>query len=77
MVMDQKSWVEAALNCKPGEEYLNSGENMTLDGLVVVEEMEVVRVAPEASYEKGMISLVDFDMQDDGEQVLGQEMMVL
>lgn len=60
--MDQKLWVEAVFNCKLGEEYLNFGENMILDGLVVVEEMEVVRVVSEVLYEKGMILLVDFDM---------------
>lgn len=30
--MDQKSWVEVALRYKPSKEYLNPGQNMTLDG---------------------------------------------
>ena len=37
--MDQKSWVEVTLDYEPTEEDLNPGENVTLDGLLVVEEM--------------------------------------
>ena len=37
--MDQKSWVEVTLDYEPTEEDLNPGENVTLHGLLVVEEM--------------------------------------
>lgn len=69
--MDQKSWVEVTLDYEPTEEDLNPGENVTLHGLLVVEEMWVVHVALDPPY-KGAIPLVDFDSQDAGEQVLGR-----
>ncbi|MXQ88543.1 hypothetical protein E5288_WYG003781 [Bos mutus] len=64
--MDQKSWVEVTLDYEPTEEDLNPGENVTLDGLLVVEEMWVVHVALDPPY-KGAIPLVDFDSQDAGD----------
>lgn len=48
LVMDEKSCVEVTLEYKPTEEDLNPGEKVTLDGLLVVEEMWVAHVALDA-----------------------------
>lgn len=71
LVMDQRSWVEVMLDYESTEEDLNPGENVTLDGLLVVEEMRVVHVALDAPHKRA-VPLVDFDSQDAGEQVLGR-----
>ena len=63
--------MEVTLDDEPTEEDLNPGENVTLDGLLVVEEMRVVHVALDAPYKRA-VPLVDFDSQDAGEQVLGR-----
>lgn len=75
--MTPKSWVEVAPDYKPSEECPSPGEDMTLEGSLVVEDMGLVHVALEAKYDKGAIPLVDFDIQDNREQVLGQEAMVI
>lgn len=70
--------MEVELGYRPSEEYLQPGEDVALDGLLVVEEVGVVHnVAVEAKYDEGVIPLVDPDIQDDDEQVLGQEVVVL
>lgn len=49
MVVEQRSLVEVELGCIPSEEYLQPGEDVALDGLLVEEEVGVVHnVAVEA-----------------------------
>lgn len=48
-MVEQRSLVEVELGYKPSEEYLQPGEDVVLDGLLVVEEVGVVHnVAVEA-----------------------------
>lgn len=49
MVVEQRSLVEVVLGYTPSEEYLRPGEDVVMDGLLVVEEGEGVHnVAVEA-----------------------------
>ena len=48
-MVEQRSLVEVELGCTPSEEYLRPGEDVALDGLLVVEGVGVVHnVAVEA-----------------------------